>query len=142
MMSAESPAATSKMFQPPTMTAAQRADFLDDKAVQQQIEAREGSDMVSTRNPNWQLPDSMEALISDATRRKVATSSLGRLVRGEEEIPLPGTPKGELAKQMQMPGGSPITDEDLTEILQQSVEAAKKAKQGFTKQPSPVQTNR
>jgi hypothetical protein len=54
---------------------------------------------------------------------------------------LPGTRKGELAKQMQMPGGSPITDEDLTEILQQSVDAAKKAKQGFPKRPLPAQTN-
>jgi hypothetical protein len=118
MMSEQSPAQTSKLFGPAKLTKEQLADKLDDEAVKSQIQAREGTEMVSTRNPKWQKPDSMEALISDSTRRKMPTSSLGRMLAGEEEVPLPGTAKGELQKQMQMPGSSLPNDEDLTAILQ------------------------
>ena len=117
-----------RAFQPAKLTDAQWADKWDDRALRDQIEAREGTDAISTPNPNWKNPDSTEALISDATRRKVPTSSLGRMLLGEQDIPLPGTPKGELAKQMQMPSGTPISDEDLTGILQKSVDAVKKSK--------------
>jgi hypothetical protein len=66
-------------FQPRTkpLTAAQRADALDDKIAQEEIEARVGTDLVSPRSMNWKNPNSQEALIADATARKVPTSTYG-----------------------------------------------------------------
>ena len=126
-----------RAFQLAKLTAAQWAEKWNDRTVRDQIEAREGTDAISTPNPNWKNPDSMEALISDATRRKVPTSSLGRMLLGEQDIPLPGTPKGQLAKQMQMPGGTQLSDGDLTELLQKSVDAVKAAKN--SRRPLPKQ---
>jgi hypothetical protein len=84
------PAATSAQFPPPEfrprtkpLTAAQRADALDDKITQEAIQARVGTDLVSPRSLNWRNPNSQEALIADATARKVPTSVYGRQVYGE-----------------------------------------------------------
>ena len=60
-------------------SSSRRADLLDDKAVREEIENREGSDLVS---PDWphRYANTLKSLVAEAQQRKVPASALGRSI--------------------------------------------------------------